>query len=235
MQFALPLAIAAALLPPPVEVPQEPAGVTLDDPSFEASPGARADYGRLGGTVYQIEVPDRWNGRLVLHMHGYGELAASTGVSPPGIRRWLIGHGYAWGASSFSSTSLIPGTAADETAALWDLFARRYGRPSRTYVTGQSMGGAGTTVASERYGNRFDGALALCGAASQTPALRIATDFFVAARVRRRRDPARLRPLPRCGQADQEPHPARAARPAPPPALRGHHDLAERGPAPVRP
>jgi alpha-beta hydrolase superfamily lysophospholipase len=180
MHLALGLSLVAALLPPPVQVRQEPEGVTLDDPSFEALPGARADYGRLGGSVYEIEVPDNWNGRLVLHMHGYGEFAASTGVSPPGIRRYLIGHGYAWGASSFSGTSLIPGRAADETAAVWDLFARRYGRPARTYVTGQSMGGAATNVAAERYGNRFDGALALCGAASQTPAARIDTDFFVA-------------------------------------------------------
>src|SRR5262249_1878602 len=50
-----------------------------------------------------------------------------------------------------------------------------------TYITGVSMGGAATNLAAERYGNRFDGALALCGAAGQTAALRITTDFFVAA------------------------------------------------------
>jgi hypothetical protein len=179
--MALVLATLAAALPPPVEVRPEPQGVALEDPSFEALPGARADFGRLGGSVYQIEVPARWNGRLVLFMHGYGELAPTAGVSAPGIRRYLIGRGYAWGASSFSSTSLIPGRAADETAAVWDLFARRYGRPARAYVTGQSMGGAATHVAAERYGDRFDGALGLCGAASQTPASGIDADFFVAA------------------------------------------------------
>ena len=52
----------------------EPEGVTLGDPAFEPLPGARADFGRLGGSVYQIEVPARWNGRLVLFMHGFGEL-----------------------------------------------------------------------------------------------------------------------------------------------------------------
>ena len=181
MHGTLFLALLAALLPPPVQVRPEPQGVTLDDPSFEPLAGARADFGRLGGSVYQIEVPARWNGRLVLFMHGFGEFAPSAGVSPPAIRRYLIGQGFAWGASSFSSTSLIPGRAADETAAVWDLFARRYGRPTRTYVTGQSMGGAATHVAAERYGNRFDGALGLCGAASQTPAARIDADFFVAA------------------------------------------------------
>ena len=178
---ALVLGLMAAVLPPPVQVRPEPDGVTLGDPSFEALPGAHADFGRLGGSVYQLEVPADWNGGLVLFMHGYGELASTAGVSPPGYRRYLIGHGYAWGASSFSSTSLIPGRAADETAALWDLFARRYGRPERAYVTGVSMGGLATHIAAERYGNRFDGALGQCGAASQTPAASITADFFVAA------------------------------------------------------
>ena len=167
-------------LPPPVQVRAEPEGVTLGDPAFEPLPGARADFGRLGGSVYQIEVPANWNGRLVLYMHGYGELRPTAEVSPPGIRRYLIGQGFAWGASSFSSTSQIAGRAADETAALWDYFARTYGRPSRSYVTGQSMGGAATHIAAERYGNRFDGALALCGAAGQTPAAAITADHFVA-------------------------------------------------------
>jgi pimeloyl-ACP methyl ester carboxylesterase len=168
-------------LPPPVEVRKEPEGVTLEDPAFEPLPGARADFGRVGGSVYQIEVPRNWNGRLVLEMHGFGEFAPEARVAPPDIRRYLIGHGIAWAASSFSSTSLIPGRAADETAALWDYFARTYGRPTRSYITGYSMGGAATQVAAERYGGRYDAALALCGAAGQTHALKIGTDFFAAA------------------------------------------------------
>src|SRR5262245_41520565 len=43
-------------LPPPVQVRPEPE-VALGDPAFEPLPGARADFGRLGGSVYQIEVP----------------------------------------------------------------------------------------------------------------------------------------------------------------------------------
>jgi dienelactone hydrolase len=154
--------------------------VTLGDPAFEPLPGASADFGRLGGSVYQIEVPDHWNGQLVLYIHGYGELAPTAEVSPPGIRRYLIGQGFAWGASSFSSTSLIPGRAADETAALWDFFARKYRRPARTYVTGQSMGGWASHIAAERYANRFDGALGLCGSAGGMPAVSAEADFFVA-------------------------------------------------------
>ena len=54
---------------------REPERIGLTGPSFEALPGAKADYGRLGGSVYQVEVPERWNGRLVLWMHGFEEFA----------------------------------------------------------------------------------------------------------------------------------------------------------------
>jgi hypothetical protein len=167
-------------LPPPVEVRPEPEGITLADPAFEALPGATADFGRLGGAVYQIEVPEKWNRRLVLYMHGFAEFAPETNVAPMDFRRYLIENGYAWGASSFSSTSLIPGRSADETAALWDYFARTYGRPTRSYLNGLSMGGAASNIAAERYADRFDGALGLCGAAGQTEALMIGADVFVA-------------------------------------------------------
>lgn len=167
-------------LPPPVEVRPEPEGIMLADPAFEPLPGARADFGRLGGAVYQIEVPEEWNGRLVLYMHGFAEFAPEANVAPMDFRRYLIEHGYAWGASSFSSTSLIPGRSADETAALWDYFARTYGRPTRSYLNGLSMGGAASNIAAERYADRFDGALGLCGAAGQTEALMIGADVFVA-------------------------------------------------------
>jgi alpha-beta hydrolase superfamily lysophospholipase len=168
-------------LPPPVPIRPEPSAITLGDPAFTPLPDARADFGRLGGSVYQIEVPDHWNGRLFLFMHGYDEFRPVGNVSPPDIRPYLIGHGWAWGASSFSSTGFVPGLAADETAALWDYFARKYGRPTRTYINGASMGGLATNIAAERYANRYDGALALCGSASVTPALQSNADFFAAA------------------------------------------------------
>lgn len=166
--------------PPPVEVSPEPQGVGLVEPTFEALPGATADFGKLGGAVYQIEMPDNWNGRLVLYMHGFQGLAPKASVQTPFFRNYLIRNGYAWGASSYSSTALIPGRAADETAALWDYFVSRYGRPQRTYVTGHSMGGAATHISAERYGNRYAGALAVCGFASQTAQARAVTDWFFA-------------------------------------------------------
>ena len=164
-----------------MKVRDSPQGVTLADPAFTASPGATADFGRLGGAVYQIEMPKRWNGRLLLYMHGFEELGPQARVTAPDFRRYLIAKGYAWGASSFSSTGLIPGRSTDETVALWDYFARTYGRPKWTYVSGLSTGGMSAHIAAERYANRFDGALALCGSAGQTEAVSQGADFFAVA------------------------------------------------------
>jgi pimeloyl-ACP methyl ester carboxylesterase len=113
-------------------------------------------------------------------MHGFQGLAPEAEVEPPGIRTYLVRNGFAWGASSYSSTALIPGRASDETAALWDFFARKYGRPQRTYVTGHSMGGAATHIAVERYPDRFDGGLGLCGYAGQAAISNVIGDYFVA-------------------------------------------------------
>ncbi len=168
-------------LPSPVQIAQEPQGIELEDPSFDALPGAKAYYGKLGGTAYRIEMPDNWNGRLILYMHGFQNLAPKAHVENPTIRAYLVRNGYAWGASSFSSTALIPGRAADETAALWDRFVEQFGRPERTYVTGASMGGGGTHISAERYGDRYDGAVAFCGVAGQSPIARFVGDYFFAA------------------------------------------------------
>ncbi len=167
-------------IPTPVEFEREPQGAELGDPSFEPLPGARADFGRLGGSIYRIEVPDDWNGRLVLYLHGFRNFAPTLRVNTPGIRGYLIRNGYAWASSSCSSNSLVPGLAADETAALWDYFVQQFGRPELAYVTGHSMGGGGSTISAERYADRFDGALGLCGMAGNTPELGFLGDYFVA-------------------------------------------------------
>src|SRR5438105_5059312 len=41
------------------------------DPSFAALAGARAISGRLGNALYEIEVPDNWNGEVVMYAHGF--------------------------------------------------------------------------------------------------------------------------------------------------------------------
>lgn len=58
-------------IPAPVAVAQQPlANFRRADPTLPPLAGAKVDVGQLGGSGYQIEMPDTWNGRLVLYMHG---------------------------------------------------------------------------------------------------------------------------------------------------------------------
>ena len=71
---------------------------------FDALPNtATARYwGVHAGAGYRIEVPVNWNGELVLYGHGFRGTGLELTVSNPRIRQWLVTHGYAWAASSYS-------------------------------------------------------------------------------------------------------------------------------------
>ena len=134
----------------------------LTDPAFTALEGARAVYGELDGTVYRMEVPDDWNGRLVMWAHGFRDFTPELVADIPPMREVLIEKGYAWASSSFSSNGFVPYEAAVETAALQDLFVERFGEPEYSYAVGGSMGGTAVLLSLELYPERYDGALAAC-------------------------------------------------------------------------
>lgn len=139
---------------------------TAAPPDFEALPGATAHFGTLGGAVYRVEMPENWNGDLVLYAHGFRGFGTEVSVeSPPrAIREHLIENGYAWAASSYSENGYVPGIGADDTLALKQFFTGEFGEPERTYLTGASMGGNVVALALEHHQEHYDGALALCGA-----------------------------------------------------------------------
>lgn len=139
---------------------------TAADPSFTALPGAKAYFGNLGVAAYRIEIPDAWNGDLVLWAHGFRGFDAELTVESPrgALRRLLISQGYAWAASSYSENGYVPGIGADDTLALKRHFAREFGAPKRTYVTGGSMGGNVVALSLEHFADEYDGGLAVCGA-----------------------------------------------------------------------
>jgi pimeloyl-ACP methyl ester carboxylesterase len=148
-----------------VILPEQPAGgFELTDPSFRALPGAQALFGELGGTVYRIEMPDRWNGRLALWAHGFRGFDSDLVVDMPPMREHLIENGYAWAASSYSANGFAPFEGAHETAALHDYFVQEFGDPEYVYIAGGSMGGNATLLSLELFPSRYDGALAACSA-----------------------------------------------------------------------
>ena len=145
----------------PIQLP-----FTVSDPKFDAMPGARAIFGENAGAGYEIEVPDSWNGDVVYFAHGFRGNAPELTVQAPPIREYLITHGYAWAASSYSANGYDPGAGARDTYALRDVFAQKVGTPKHSYIYGQSMGGHVTSFSLEQYPTAYDGALAECGVVS---------------------------------------------------------------------
>jgi pimeloyl-ACP methyl ester carboxylesterase len=133
------------------------------DPRFQPLTGARAVFGILGGASYQIEVPDAWNGELVLYEHGFTGNDPVLFVQPPPLRSLFVQRGFAWAASSFSASGYAPDVGLRDTLALLSFFKSNVGNPTRTYIYGTSMGGHVVVSAMEQYPELFAGALSECG------------------------------------------------------------------------
>jgi hypothetical protein len=115
--------------------------------------------------AYDIEVPARWNGELVMWAHGYrGDGTVLTVDTPAfGLRRKLIDEGYAWAASSYEDNDYDVRAGVVGTHDLAGLFARLWHRPRRTYIAGVSMGGHVIGRSLEQYPFQYAGALPMCG------------------------------------------------------------------------
>jgi len=139
-----------------------------DDPAFEALSGARAFFGSYAGGIYKIEIPDNWNGELVLVAHGFVTNGGAEGsrlrVNAPGIRAHLIEQGFAWAASSYRCNGYVPGIGLEDTMALTELFIRfnNGSAPRRVYLTGTSMGGHVTLLGMHEFPTAFAGGMAMC-------------------------------------------------------------------------
>ena len=150
--------------------------VVAGQPAFTALVGATAHYGTYEGihgeAAYRIEVPDAWNGVLVMYAHGYRGPVPGLTVSTPSLRGHLIASGYAWAASSYSANYYDVRAGVEDTNALALAFESLSGRakPTKYLIMGQSMGGHITgavvereTLASARSAVRYAGAVPMCG------------------------------------------------------------------------
>ena len=138
--------------------------------------------GVLGGAGYRVEVPLNWNGKLVMYAHGYAGTGSALGVSNPSIRRYLIQNGYAWAASSYSKNYYDVRAGVEDTNALALEFtniasknSRPLVAPTKTYITGHSMGGHITAAAIEDeaaataiHKVNYNGAVPMCGVVGDT-------------------------------------------------------------------
>ncbi len=145
--------------------------VELQDPAFDPVAGARADYGEIDGAGYRIELPEQWNGELVLWAHGFRGLnEEGTGFSRRltfdeiPARDVIIGQGYGWATSTYRVNGYVPGVGVDDLLRLKDRVAEVARPPRRTYVAGGSMGGATAQLMAQEFPDEIAAALAFCPA-----------------------------------------------------------------------
>src|SRR3989441_8701183 len=152
---------------------------------FDALAGTSTtrSWGVHNGAGYRIEVPDNWNGDLVLYAHGFRGTGLELTVSNPRIRRYLVTNGFAWAASSFSKNGYDVRQGVKNTHALGEVFNGLVGQPRRTYITGHSMGGHITGVAIEQYPQAYAGALPMCGVMGDNELFDYFLDFNLVAQA----------------------------------------------------
>jgi pimeloyl-ACP methyl ester carboxylesterase len=121
------------------------------------------------GATFLIEVPSPWNGTLLLYSHGYvtpGSPNPARDVGDPGTRAFLLANGFALAGSSYAHTGWAIQEALPDQIATLDAFHALVGTPKRTIAWGHSLGGIITAGLIQRFPNRFDGALPMCGVLS---------------------------------------------------------------------
>lgn len=115
---------------------------------------------------YDLEVPPRWNGELVMWAHPYFGNDPVLLLDPPefGLRQLLLDQGYAWAASTFTTSGFAVGSGVTSTHDLARYAGQLLHRtPSRIYLTGISMGGQVVARSLEQYPHFYAGALPMCG------------------------------------------------------------------------
>lgn len=138
--------------------------------------GARAQLGVAShagalpdGATFLIEVPSNWNGTLFLYSHGYvapGSTNPAQDVGDPFTRFFMLANGFALAGSSYATTGWAIHEALPDQIAVLDLFKLFVGRPNRTIAWGHSLGGIITAGLLQRFPERFDAALPMCGVLS---------------------------------------------------------------------
>ncbi len=142
---------------------------------------AEIQDGTHGRSLYRLVRPENWNGRLVVYAHG--QVSRKDPVMLPTeadlITGLLVPQGIAVAFSSFSENGWAIGDGTDKTRQLISTFAKKFGKPTKTYAVGTSMGGLIAIKLVEKDPGLFAGALAICPASGGTKKF-----FYYAAHVR---------------------------------------------------
>jgi hypothetical protein len=135
------------------------AGPALADEVVDGSTGP--------GSVYRLVRPFNWNGILLLYAHGYVSKDAPVAITPDSqlVISIAASQGFAVAVSSFSANGYVIKDGTQRTHQLLGLFTSKFGKPTRVYVAGASMGGLIAIRLIESWPNEFAGVLPACAMA----------------------------------------------------------------------
>jgi hypothetical protein len=137
-------------------------GVTSSASASTSYSGTLAD-----GATWTAQVPDNWNGILILASHGFGPpVIPPSGNLPPPVQNALLALGYAIAGSSYDPNGswwALESAVRDQFETV-DAFAAALGdEPDRVLALGTSMGGLVSALEAEQGAGVIDGALSTCG------------------------------------------------------------------------
>ncbi len=149
----------------------------------------------LNGAAYEIKMPTKWNGTLLLYSHGYRYAqpappdfspveTKAVSASDDATAAKLLAAGYALAGSAYKSNgwAVQDGVAAAED--LHKFFVDNIAQPYRTEIWGDSLGGLITQMIAEKHPEWVDGAAPLCGVmAGVVPNMNLALDVSYAVKT----------------------------------------------------
>jgi hypothetical protein len=140
------------------------ASVSTAAPRAATGPVERLSGTLPDGATWIADVPEDWNGTLIVFSHGFG---ATTPQNAPGeaVRQRLLEEGYALTGSSYDTSETLWAleSAERDQVATIRAVTERIGEPTRTLSVGQSMGGLVNARLARSGAGGIDGALGLCG------------------------------------------------------------------------
>jgi pimeloyl-ACP methyl ester carboxylesterase len=129
-----------------------------------ATAAPKVEIGTINGAAFRIDIPDNWNGGLVVYCHGYNQSPMTFKEGPPSaVLAPFVDQGYALIQSGYAAGGWAVQEASVDTESLRRYFVTKYGKPKETYITGHSMGGFLTMMLMEEYPTVYDAGLPLCG------------------------------------------------------------------------
>ncbi len=134
-----------------------------------AAAAPRTETGDINGAKFRIDIPENWNGGLVMYCHGYSPKPVT--YENPKLAPTLAvftDQGYALAQSGYAAGGWAIQEALTDTEGLRRYFVNKYGPVKETYITGHSMGGFLTMVLLESSPSVYDAGLPLCGPLAPT-------------------------------------------------------------------